>query len=247
MRSGGSFAKETFIKAVTATTEARVQEMKSKMSAEATAILSNVPDSEQFMACAGHMHGENTEAAASAFIADCEQVLGMDMYSALRTICMVAQKRFYHSKKSAWGCPATFPHSVSEAIREHEIKATKDCQIVNFPHEAMGDRTVAEVKDHTNGETYETNLATGTCMCGQPGITGLPDAHIICHAKAVGRPTVSVMDIKDTVEGWRRQYPVDLEFMVPSEATVSGRKEVNKTLKLPPILVRPRGRPSKKK
>ena len=189
--------------------------------------------------------GESSEAAAEAFLVECEQALYMDMYTALRHLTMLVQKRFYASKKLAWGSSSVLPHSVYVMLQEEENKAEM-CRVVNFPHDAMGDRSIAEVAS-PGGVTYETNISAGTCMCGTPSITGLPDSHLIAHAKAVGRQIVTIMNPKNTMDGWRRQYPDTLEFHVPSESAIQIRKEVNKSLKLPPMLARSRGRPSKKK
>jgi hypothetical protein len=55
VRTGGSFAKDTFLKAAMAPTEAKVAEYKAKMAPDAMQHLELVPDTEQYMACSGYM------------------------------------------------------------------------------------------------------------------------------------------------------------------------------------------------
>ena len=115
-------------------------------------------------------------------------------------------------------------------------------------------KTLARVqswKDPT--VSYETDLFLLTCDCGRPGVSGLPCAHLLAHAEAAGVPIHEVVHKKDRTAGWKNQYPDHLAFIVPSQALVKQKSAVRDlagdgfVLKLPPVVRRGKGRPSKQK
>lgn len=64
---------------------------------------------------------------------------------------------------------------------------------------------------------YTTSLTPRvSCDCGYPHKHAKPCAHEMKHAQSIGQDIMTLIDKKDTTEGWQRQYPEDVEFRIPS-------------------------------
>lgn len=96
---------------------------------------------------------------------------------------------------------------------------------------------------------YRTDLHEKTCECGVPDKESGPCSHLIHHAHSVGMPISDLLDEKDSVEGWQKQYPADLEFKIPSESKVLNtfRLLINQNVHLPLVARRKAGRPATKR
>jgi len=115
-------------------------------------------------------------------------------------------------------------------------------------------KTLARVqswKDPT--VSYETCTSVLSCDCGRPEVSGLPCAHLLAHAEAAGVPIHEVVHKKDRTAGWQQQYPDNVAFIVSSQALVKAKcasrilQGGGFALKLPPVVRRGKGRPSKQK
>lgn len=117
---------------------------------------------------------------------------------------------------------------------------------INFPNDE--DINIAMVPSARNSSlNYSTNIEEMSCDCGQPARLGLPCKHLIYHARSKGIPLSDLLDEKDTVEGWRKQYPLDVQFEIPSQSVVAESPLCDPSLRLPPVARRAAGRPANKR
>lgn len=119
---------------------------------------------------------------------------------------------------------------------------------IRFPDEA--NRTKAIVRSVRDpSKEYKTDTVAKTCECGIPDIDIGPCKHLIHHARAIGVPLVSMLDRKDSWQGYEAQYPASLNFDVPSESVVVSTHGhlIDDNVRLPLTVRRKTGRPVSKR
>lgn len=130
--------------------------------------------------------------------------------------------------------------------------------VLSFPDPAnLKQAVIPSISTRGMQQEYRTTIKISpgadcteiSCPCGRPQVSGLPDAHLIAHAEAAGHEPRELLLHRDTVQGWREQYPLDFEFVVPSrqEVFANDKMKDGENLLVPTASRRRRGRPSNKK
>ena len=60
-----------------------------------------------------------------------------------------------------------------------------------------------------------------TCDCGQPELDQMPCPHLYAVCMRAGHNIEDYLDPKDTVAGWKRQYPENFEYPQPPSSAAS--------------------------
>lgn len=114
--------------------------------------------------------------------------------------------------------------------------------VLSFPDPAnLKQAVIPSISTRGMQQEYRTTIKISpgadcteiSCPCGRPQVSGLPDAHLIAHAEAAGHEPRELLLHRDTVQGWREQYPLDFEFVVPSRQEVFANDKMKDGEKVP--------------
>jgi hypothetical protein len=149
------------------------------------------------------------------------------------------QKRFnanraeaHNDNKSYEGLPLRTRVRIAPTVQKAE-------RHFGMYHPDESDRTVACVPSLTGVGEYTTDLQECDCLLTE--VEGDPCSHRVHLGSSTGVPLVQLFDPKDTTEGWRRQYPMNLNFSIPSESIVQASNLVRPNLQLPVAIRKPKG------
>ena len=245
VRPHGGQAKRDFERAVRSPTIQKLQEVKNAMTEETRAYLGGMLDREQYMCCAKRMYGHhNTSVVESMNNANLD-VRSMHIYGAFMELVRSEQERFVKRKTRALDCNSALPPAIGAKLSNTRHLANAYTSIEFTSDENINARVPSSSDPAISYNTDLSVLAENgrSCDCGRPQVEGLPCAHLIAHADAAGLDISSFMCRHDTCDGWREQYPEDLQFPVPSDSAIERSTYIDSNLRPPIRAKRRRGRP----
>jgi hypothetical protein len=116
-------------------------------------------------------------------------------------------------------------------------------------YEDASDKSVAFVTSSKKPcDDYRTSLVDKTCECGMVVIRGeLPCKHLYFPAESVGMDPDDLVPAMHTTERWREQYPLDVDYEVPSSTEIHAMGLRDDNIALPLVTRRAKGRPAMKR
>ena len=180
--------------------------LKRQLSAEGKNYLGKVPDHEQYMAEAEHMHGQSTSNAAESMMAANASVRLQSPLVALRQHVGDSMARYNRA-----AAEMVHEHKKGTVVPPRVAAAVKPAQDAAHRYTAVtlsnANKTRGTVGSATTpGGFYNCNLVTLTCDCGQPEVTGLLCVHLFALATKGGHNWVDFLPVANTMYGWRMQY-----------------------------------------
>jgi len=241
----GDQGKAEYYAALHSNTDEQLQVNKAVMGDQVKAYLGKIPDKNQYMLSAGSMHGYSAESSSESYHRSNEVIRCQHLYGAFSKWLELSRARYNKNRKRAHSCTKAIPPAVMKLLEE-PIARSRELRGISFPDET--DINIAMVQSGSNSSlNYATNIEDMSCDCGQPARLGLPCKHLIFHARSKGIPLVDLLEERDTTEGWRKQYPLDVNFEIPSQFVVAQSVLCNPDLRLPPVAPRAAGRPANKR
>ncbi|KAK3246979.1 hypothetical protein CYMTET_43510 [Cymbomonas tetramitiformis] len=169
----------------------------------------------------------------------------MHIAGALDVLVKLFQRHFNQNRTKAQRCTAIIPPRLESKLQDTIALAARYTHI-DFLNEE--DLTLSRVRSLANPSTaYNVDLRLIGCECGRPNLDYLPCAHMMFAANSKGSNCTHFMLHKNTVAGWKEQYPSTLEFKVPTDTEVAAHRLMGSAIKLPPVLRRSKGRPKRPK
>jgi len=207
----GSRGKEQYLACVHAQSTARVGAIKAEMSDTVAQYLNKIPDQYQYMAAAGGMHGQSTSSACESAHSSNSSARNVEAGAALWSLVKAERLRFNKNRNEShndFNSQDSIPNKVRDRLAPFVQKSLMHSGMF-FPDDE--NKRIACVPSLTGEGDYGTDLDKRTCDCLLKEVEGLPCSHLIHHAEKVRMPLWTLLDVEDTTEGWRAQYP----FYVP--------------------------------
>jgi hypothetical protein len=128
-------------------------------------------------------------------------------------------------------------------------QATLAGALKHIRYEDPHNKRVAFVTSAKKGSVeYRTSLDDGTCECGMVVIKGkLPCKHLCFHAESIGVDPDDLVPVMYTTAQWRRQYPLDVNYDVPTSTEIDAMGLRDENIALPLVTRRAKGRPAVKR
>ena len=180
--------------------------LKRQLSAKAKDYLGTMPDDEQYMAEAEHMHGESTSNAAESMMAANLPCRWLQPLLAMRQYVEDCKGRFTRASSemvSEHKKGTLVPPRVAEAVKPAQDAAHK-YTAVTITNATKTRGTVGSAT--TPGAFYNCCLVTLFCDCGRPAITSLPCVHHFALCIKAGQNWIDFLKVPDTMYGWRMQF-----------------------------------------
>ena len=249
-KGGGTAAKDLYARAFFAPTPAKLEAVKQEMPPKTARLLGKTPDKNQYPMVSGGSYGINGSSTAESLNKALLFERGLHLAAAFSEAVKSEHGRFNRAKGLAMSCTTPLPPRVAEQQNVVAISASRITG-VKFEDTARDVALVPLLGDPSRTAkvilSEVKNINAKACDAGCMVVSGLPCAHVHSAANAKGVSVVGLMDPRSTTAGWQRQFR-DVEFRMPSAADISRHSSlINKAIRLPLSLKRPKGRPKKDK
>ena len=209
-------------------------------------LLGKTPDKNQYPMVSGGSYGINGSSTAESLNKALLFERGLHLAAAFSEAVKSEHGRFNRAKGLAMSCTTPLPPRVAEQQNVVAISASRITG-VKFEDTARDVALVPLLGDPSRTAkvilSEVKNINAKACDAGCMVVSGLPCAHVHSAANAKGVSVVGLMDPRSTTAGWQRQFR-DVEFRMPSAADISRHSSlINKAIRLPLSLKRPKGRP----
>ena len=249
-KGGGTAAKDLYARAFFAPTPAKLEAVKQEMPPKTARLLGKTPDKNQYPMVSGGSYGINGSSTAESLNKALLFERGLHLAASFSEAVKSEHGRFNRAKGLAMSCTTPLPPRVAEQQNVVAIAASRITG-VKFEDTARDVALVPLLGDPSRTAkvilSEVKNINAKACDAGCMVVSGLPCAHVHSAANAKGVSVVGLMDPRSTTAGWQRQFR-DVEFRLPSAADISRHSSlINKAIRLPLSLKRPKGRPKKDK
>lgn len=242
-----SLAVQHYQKAFNCKSIGELENCKSAMPPNVTTVLEKFEDSEQYPVVARFLRGNMGSSAVESANNALNEVRELNFTSSMLGLAGNIKQRY--DKQASLSNEAIGTLTPAYSKKMHPIKLDS----YRFDSDSI---TISEDRKHAlvkskriPGKTYKVifeeikNVSSLSCDGNCSVLTGLPCAHQVAASRKLGVDIDYLMHEFDTVQHWKDMYR-NHAIEIPSTAEIESQKELqDNTLRLPPVLKQPKGRP----